>query len=382
MSDARAGNGRSRGRIVWLQLHRWLGLILFLVLIPLSLSGSLLVWDDWTDGIANPHRYALDASAQPRPLAEQVAAAQAALTPLDRVASVTLPSEPGKPLVVNASRGPAPGAKPREGGPPMRTQVWVDPAGARVLDTVEGNSGLLRVLHNFHGNLMIPEIGRQVVGWLGVAMLISSLTGIWLWLPVTGSIRRGFRWKRAPSLSGRLHHQFGFWIAIPLALVSFTGLYISFPTAARSVESLFAGSTGGRPQTPPGRGALPLAQTRLAPEQVLTSAQSRAEGARLVSLRWPTDKSSEWSVTVDRGGSRADVAVDDESGLAKPPRPQNSAARVMRMLHDGTGYNPVWQTILFLSGLIPALLGITGLLMWLRGRSMKRRVALQAVPAE
>jgi uncharacterized iron-regulated membrane protein len=32
---------------------------------------------------------------------------------------------------------------------------------------------------------------------------------------------------------------------------------------------------------------------------------------------------------------------------------------------------PVWQTIIFLGGLIPVLLAITGVIMWLRTRSWR-----------
>ena len=65
-------------------------------------------------------------------------------------------------------------------------------------------------------------------------MLILSLTGIWLWWPRAASFVPGLRWRRAPYTSTNLHHTLGFWISIPLAVVSLTGIYLSFPqTAAR-----------------------------------------------------------------------------------------------------------------------------------------------------
>jgi uncharacterized iron-regulated membrane protein len=66
-----------------------------------------------------------------------------------------------------------------------------------ILDKSLGRSGILRQLHMIHGSLMIPGVGRQVVGWLGVAMLISSLTGLWLWWPTVGQWTRGLRWRRS-----------------------------------------------------------------------------------------------------------------------------------------------------------------------------------------
>jgi hypothetical protein len=45
----------------------------------------------------------------------------------------------------------------------------------------------------------------------------------------------------------------------------------------------------------------------------------------------------------------------------------------MRRIHDGTGTGPVWQLIIFLGGIIPAALAVTGILMWFNRR---RRRAL------
>lgn len=37
----------------------------------------------------------------------------------------------------------------------------------------------------------------------------------------------------------------------------------------------------------------------------------------------------------------------------------------MRRIHDGTGTGALWHTIIFIGGLIPAALAVTGVLMWL-----------------
>src|SRR3546814_4815163 len=93
------------------------------------------------------------------------------------------------PVVVaatQASKGP-----PR--GRPVRTMVYLDPPTAKVLDQAASNEGVLRVLHVLHGSLMVPGVGRKIVGWLGVAMMISAFTGIWLWWPMVGRWSKGLR---------------------------------------------------------------------------------------------------------------------------------------------------------------------------------------------
>ena len=43
----------------------------------------------------------------------------------------------------------------------------------------------------------------------------------------------------------------------------------------------------------------------------------------------------------------------------------------MRRWHDGTGLGLIWQIVIFIGGIIPALLAVTGLVMWWRSRGWK-----------
>src|SRR5215831_12639853 len=81
----------------------------------------------------------------------------------------------------------------------------------------------------------------------------------------------------ARSMTTNLHHLLGFWIAVPLAGVSLTGVYLSFPQTARQVMSLIVPTTpqGQRP----GFGMI-ASSTRLTPEGVLSAALASEPGAR------------------------------------------------------------------------------------------------------
>ena len=45
-------------RALWLQVHKWIGLTLAVLIIPISLTGSALVWHDWLDSKLEPQRFA------------------------------------------------------------------------------------------------------------------------------------------------------------------------------------------------------------------------------------------------------------------------------------------------------------------------------------
>jgi len=44
----------------------------------------------------------------------------------------------------------------------------------------------------------------------------------------------------------------------------------------------------------------------------------------------------------------------------------------MRRWHDGTDMGPLWQALIFLGGTIPALLSVTGIVIWWRARQRRR----------
>jgi uncharacterized iron-regulated membrane protein len=218
---------------------------------------------------------------------------------------------------------------------------------------------------------MWPGWGRTAVGWVGAFMFVSCVTGIWLWWPLSGTVTSGFRWKRRNTVNANLHYLTGFWVLIPLAMLSFTGAWISFPRLFGQFESRPAPSASSREQ---GLRARPLAAPSLKVDAAVAAAQPFATGS-LASIAWPTDQKAEWKVAFARKGGNAVVPVDDGTGQAKPaspPQPE-TLARTMRRWHDGTGMGAVWQIIIFLGGIIPALLSVTGTIIWWRARKGRIR---------
>jgi uncharacterized iron-regulated membrane protein len=171
----------------------------------------------------------------------------------------------------------------------------------------------------------------------------------------------------------------GFWVALPLFVLSLTGAWISFP-------AFFAGLTGqgGAPRGPD-RGAMMRAQPLADPAQpiaaIVAGATPLANGARLRSIAWPTDKAPDWTVTFASEGAGAPLAIKvaDDTGTATPAaaaaRPQPGIARLMRRIHDGDGMGIVWQVIIFIGGILPAVLAVTGIIMWWRARGWKAELA-------
>lgn len=363
-------------RMLWLQVHKWIGLLLAVLIIPISVTGAALVWHDGLEAMLDPQRHEVIGPAALPPSA-YADAAKATMAPDETLTTLRFSPE-GEPVVAIASK-PATG-----GGRPERTNYWLDPRDASLMDQASANAGLVRVMHVIHGSMMIPGgWGRPIVGWVGVFMFISCLTGLWLWWPLSGSVASGFKWKRRNTTNANLHYLTGFWVLIPLAMLSVTGAWISFPSVFSAFESSPARGPGG-PGGPGGRGgpAQPLAETQTSIDAAVAAATPYATG-KLLSVGWPTERAADWTIQFETEGAPAEVKVADAGAVASPPEAEKpeTLARTMRRWHDGTDMGFVWQFVIFLGGIIPALLSLTGLIIWWRARRARRRSQATLKPA-
>jgi uncharacterized iron-regulated membrane protein len=266
----------ARIRNAFLAIHRWTAISVFVLLMPIALSGALLVFHDELDAVLNPARYAVSGADVLPPSAYLQAAAKAVEGGAAQAISLRYP-EDGGPVTVQVRNATS--------GRPQTLTVFLDPPTARVLGVLDFRNSLFGTLHRFHENLTIPDYsGRAIVGWVGVGMLFLALSGIYLWWPRNGVFIPGLRWQRSPAVETNLHHLFGFWISLPLALVSVTGIYLAFPPQARSAMSAIApmAPQAGRP------GLGPVAsKTELTADRALDGARALAPQARPVALFVP-----------------------------------------------------------------------------------------------
>jgi len=365
-------------RVLW-KIHRWIGIGMFVLLVPVALSGAVLVYDDALDPLLHPARYATTGDTRLAPSAYLDAAAKALGSP---PSSVRLPEESRAPVIVQA-RGIG------EDGRPRPLNAYLDPPTGRVLEVVDFRASLFGFLHIFHENLMVPEYsGRAIVGWTGVGMAILALSGIVLWWPRNGEFVPGLRWRRAPTTSSNLHHLLGFWISVPLAVVSLTGIYLAFPPQARSMMASIAPMT---PQGPRLFGA-PMRQTTLTADSARDVALGIEPGAQAMAIFLPVAARRDagnapppvWRVQLRKGdGDAVTVMVNDRTGEASRPGAPlagDRAAQWIRWIHEGSHSGAVWRAIVFATGILPAVFGITGVMMWLRLRRNRKALRKSATP--
>jgi len=347
---------RLRLRALWRTVHLWIGVALVLVLAPLGVTGSLLVYDDQIDAVLHPQRHAVSGPAVLPPGA-YVEAAREAFGARARPAQLRLPQGPqGGPVTV-------------QGG---QLTAWLDPVTGRVLDVGAPRHELRGWVHQLHGNLFMAQAGRRLVGWLGLFMLVSCVSGLIIWWP-RGAFLRGLAWRRSPTAWSNLHHLAGFWVCVPLALLSFTGAAIAFPEAVRALSGAPAPVQNPRP------GDAVLAAPRLSVDAAVAAALAQAGSGQVQQVVLPAPgKRPAWRVQLRGAQGALQVRVDDATGKAeaKPAPPQGRGGgdplmRLMRQVHDGGDTGPLWQAIIAAAGLAPALLGVTGTVLWLTRRASR-----------
>jgi uncharacterized iron-regulated membrane protein len=347
----------SSPRAVWRQVHLWIGLGIALLVVPIGLTGTALVVAEQLDRLFDPEIYALTGTDPVQPSAIYIENALAAV-PGAAAVRLRYPGTERSPVTVLLRGG--------ELGPSEAMRLaHLDPATGRVLGVRDFRGTLMGLVHMFHANLMLQDYnGRSIVGWTGVGLFVLASTGIYLWWPRNGGFRRGLRWRRSTLTSANIHHMSGFWICVPLALLASTGITMSFPQQSRWVVGLV---TAMGPRVEQG-GKLAMQRVQDI-GRVAASAAAGLDGSRVTVVAFPTERGKAWRVQLARGDELRTVTVDDATGAASllpEPLPGDAFMLLLRRLHEGDHHGSIWRAVVFTTGLGPALLLVTGFIMWRR----------------
>lgn len=350
---------------LWRNIHLWLGIGLFILLVPVALSGAILVYHDDIGEFMSTPRDAVVPS-KPTDIALAVDNARKAAGDGFVPLFIGFPENDRVPLTI-ALRGPA-----AKGERPVRLTASIDRHDAHVISIANFRNTFFGFMHVFHENLTISNYGRSIVGWTGVAMLILSLTGLYLWWPRHGQWSRAFVWRRSPATSSNLHYMTGFWICFPLVLISLTGIYLAWPQQGRELLSSVAPMTA-QPPRGGGPGGQVMANPTRSPSEIFATASARPN-ATVDAIFYP-NQTGAWRVRLREEGKTEPVTImiNDRSGDISVVQPLSGdrTASWIRWLHEGSHSGEIWRFVVFLSGIMPAVLGVTGILIWLRQRRQR-----------
>lgn len=382
---------------MWLDVHLYLGLIAGAILAIVGLTGGILVFYQELQVVLNPELSMVSVPAEGKDalhsLNDIVTAAEKAKPQGSRLFKVYYPSKPNiayKLLYFVWE------AEQTDDG----YYIFVDPYTA----TVKGlqlwhpkgrywGRPLISFIMQLHWCLLLGKIGGIINGILAALSIISVLTGLILWWPLTGKFKQALTFKRKASavrLNFDLHKTLGFYSAIALLPVLFSGVYFNLPEQVNVLVKLF--SPVNRPTAfnsipaeirskPPQAG-----QQALSLSKVEGIVQERYPAGRLWMLDAPKNREDVYVVMkrdvtgLSHFTGYLDVAVDQYSGeiVKVYDKSAGSSGDIFLdwqwPLHSGHAFGWPGRILVFLSGLACPVLYVTGAIRWLQKRRASKQL--------
>lgn len=375
----------------WLAVHLWLGLSLGFLLSIYGITGSILVFhdeiDEWLSSellIVKPPEHSPDYQSL-------AAIFEAGRKAMPTQAKHTFAAYPGNAQAAFKLRYAVTAAD----GVHEIWQVAVDPYTAQVTgkrlqersDEVIPKT-FIDIMFKLHYALLITshDVSTVVVGLSGALLMISVLTGLIVWWPLTG------RWLPALAVKPKagsvrfnydLHKVSGVYPALVLLPVLFSGVYMVLPHQVAPVLELFSPVTYRYwfQSTPPAANAQAIGM-----DVAVATARERYPTGRphfIYGAFTPTKTYTVCLNGVNAPGSllqRRCVVMDRYSGkiLDVDDPTIGTAGEVFThwqwSLHSGQAFGMTGRIMVFLAGLACPLLFVTGVIRWLQKRRAKSHI--------
>jgi uncharacterized iron-regulated membrane protein len=376
-------------------LHLWVGLITGLVVVLISVTGCIQVFDEELFEAFHHNLVTVSPTGPARPVAELMQAAQQAVGNKKSITDIRI-GEADKSYVFTASK-----VNKRKNMTlsyfsqfKYRDDIYVNPYTGKVLGVVDVRYEFFNVTEQLHRQLLlIKPVGSVVVGVCILLFLLMAITGFVLWLPKNYrqlkqniSIKWGAKWKR---VNYDIHNSFGFWVLPVAMIIAVTGLVWSFKWWEKGIYKALGSDK-------------PVALVRQAPiihtadttgnhlNQMISTLQQKLKGNYLaiglslpekhekvmrafVYLRHRTDgwRNISYYFFDTRTGQLFDQIEHASKPLGLKWRNSN------KDIHTGRIYGLPTQILAFLASLVCATLPITGFLIWWGKRNKKPKMKVR-----
>ncbi len=394
-------------RSALVRLHRWVGLATALFLVVAGLTGSVLVFREELDAWANPELFTSPAEGpalSPEALKQAVEAADPRVT----VAALPLTTAAGTAarLFVLPKRDPAT-ARPYVLG---FNELFVDPVDGAVLGRRDiagccDRTTIIPFLYRLHFSLHLPgRWGVWLLGVVSILWLADCFVGAWLTLPRQGPFWS--KWRPAWMIKAGtgayrrnldLHRAGGLWLWGVLAILALTSIALNLRREVYlPIVAIFSDVT----PTPFDRPRQRAPGTPLPLDDIAARARAVAD-ARGWPAPGPMFHSMGTGVIMVRFVGREGepplgaprLYLDDVDGrelmTIEPGQGTlgDLALTLPLPLHSGRIAGLPGRILIAVAGIVIAMLGVTGVVIWwkkLQGRraqAAKKRSARARAPA-
>lgn len=353
-SDSRhATHGEGTRIKLIVKIHRWLSLVLGLPVAVAALSGLPLAFWETTDALTYPKFYPVHAATVAPMSIEQTVAKARQHYPGMQVHSVYLPRR-GTGMHIGMG---TPDGSHREVGFDLALQTDL---GVR-----EFTSTPIGKVYEFHVAFFAGSWGRWLMLGLGWALLVSTVLGVWIWLKRHRPARAAVQ-SRVIALSAYVvHNTTGIWTSVLLASTAVTTIWLTWPVSRISPTAASGSAT-----------VAGLDLDRIAEVAKLSVPESRLRSISSIAAPSPTARvivESAWGLQRQLMIDKGNIKVVGNQAV-----PALSDRALMRSIHGGNILGHFGRWLMAVGSVLPLLLWATGLWMWQRRSSRRRRSAEDA----
>ncbi|MGH8656424.1 MAG: PepSY-associated TM helix domain-containing protein [Gammaproteobacteria bacterium] len=268
--------------------------------------------------------------------------------------------------------------------------VEVDPYTEEVIKSRFWGKTLTSWIYNLHSTLLMGETGYEVLGIIGLLFMGSLITGVYLWWPRGGKWRQTFTLKRGASPERwvfDIHKLCGISSVSVLFILAFTGVYFHYGDYLHPLLNWLSPIREKPPfEAPEGLtskvipGAATLSITR-----AIAIGRQRFPNSELKGIKTPEGPARVYELRMRQPGEvnvgfpSSTVWIDQYSGEMLHARDPNrftageTFLNLMWPLHDGEALRLPGRILVCLTGFVPLVPYVTGIMRWLQ----KRRAAKQ-----
>lgn len=361
--------------------HVWMGIFAGSILVIVAITGSLLVFEQELDTLLNPELFEFE-QGQDRLTYQQAIEAVSNAHPDWEIKSIFRMTDRNDAYQVIYSDD--------------FRQAIVNPYTGEVTGTRIYAKTTMGVIRNLHRTLLIPTIGRYIVGFASIFMVILMITGLRLWIPKHWSrlkekltIKKGASFKRQ---NYDLHQSMGFYFSPFISLISLTGVAITFSPIV--VLALFLVSFEPPKSIDEILGVPSTYQEGVNPisiDQAATLAMAEVPEGKVMGLTIPVDSVATYAVNlISPGKSQTGdfniVNLDQYSGevvlnLDDFPNIGKAYINWVTPIHYGTFGGLTTRIIALITTLMVPILFISGFIIWLERWKKRKKLADKPIKA-
>lgn len=358
--------------------HVYLGIIAGAILVVTGLTGSILVFQDEIDRALNPEMF--------RVMGQQPRMGLGEIIPVVKQKYPDLQFS----YVMLSDMKDAPNLAYRFFNFKTEEEFFINPYTAELSGKRIYESSFIHVVTEIHRTLLVPAIGRYIVGLSTLCLLILTISGLRLWIPQ--------KWKQLKSVltvkfsagfkrqNYDWHNVLGFYSAPVVSLLSLTGICLTFSPVVVGLLFVFNG------RSPQGVAALLGAKSAytagakpLTPHEIVLKGQKLMPGIHVAGIAMPADSTGNYRLDViapglPKSGRREMLIFDQYSGKvilnSRTDFPNSGYGYLswVTPIHYGTFGGMPTRILALLGGLMPLALFVTGFIIWWpRYRKQKRQ---------